>query len=68
MSAITVEYIEGLAAQLTPSDKQKLVERLKKSSSEQKRAVDLYGAWRGKFPEDIDLDAELKEIRGMWEK
>jgi hypothetical protein len=28
----------------------------------------LYGAWRGKFPEDFDVDATLKEIRGEWLK
>ena len=26
----------------------------------------LYGAWQGKMPDDLDLDAALKEIRGEW--
>jgi len=26
----------------------------------------LYGAWQGKMPADLDLDAALKEIRGEW--
>ncbi len=29
---------------------------------------DLYGIWRGKFPDDLDLDKELYEIRHEWEK
>ena len=26
----------------------------------------LYGAWRGKMPEELDIDAALKAIRGEW--
>lgn len=44
------------------------LELLREETTQQKQTVDLYGAWRGKFPEDIDLDAELKEIRQAWEK
>lgn len=28
----------------------------------------LYGIWRGKFPEDLDLDKELAKIRKGWQK
>jgi hypothetical protein len=28
----------------------------------------LYGVWRGRFPDDFDLDAALKEIRSEWLK
>ena len=31
-------------------------------------AQPLYGAWKGKVPEDFDLDAALREIRGEWTK
>lgn len=68
MATITLEYIEQLAAQLSSSDKKKLAERLTKSAAKQKQTVDLYGAWRGKFPDEIDIDAELKEIRQVWEE
>jgi hypothetical protein len=27
----------------------------------------LYGIWKGKFPEDFDVEAELKELRAGWE-
>jgi hypothetical protein len=28
----------------------------------------LHGAWKGLLPADLDLDAELKEIRSEWTK
>jgi len=28
----------------------------------------LYGIWKGKFPQELDLDKELAEIRGGWKK
>lgn len=33
-----------------------------------KRPQALHGVWRGLFPEDLDLDAALKEIRSEWLK
>ena len=30
--------------------------------------VSLRGAWAGKIPEDMDIDAILKEVRGEWEQ
>ncbi len=30
--------------------------------------VSLRGAWAGKIPEDMDIDAILKEVRSEWEK
>ena len=28
---------------------------------------DLYGAWKGKVSDDVDLDTALREIRQEWE-
>ena len=28
---------------------------------------DLYGIWKDKFPENVDLDAALREMRQEWE-
>jgi hypothetical protein len=28
----------------------------------------MYGAWKAYFPEDLDLDQALKEMRGEWKK
>lgn len=32
-----------------------------------KRPQVLYGAWRGKIPPNVDLDAALNEIRSEWQ-
>ncbi len=76
MAEITLEYIEELADQLSLEDLQKLIDRLKNrlrkstedDTSVQCQPLDLYGMWRGRFPDDIDLDAALHEIRHEWEK
>ena len=68
MANVTLEYVEQLAAQLSPEDRKRLAQRLTKPEALKKQNLDLYGAWRGKFPEDVDLDAELKEIRRASEK
>lgn len=39
-----------------------------KHSKGQKEPKDLCGIWRGAFPEDYDIQATLREIRGEWEK
>lgn len=28
----------------------------------------LRGVWKGKFPDDFDVDEALKEIRGAWQE
>ncbi|MGH9832792.1 MAG: hypothetical protein ACRD9Y_07225 [Blastocatellia bacterium] len=73
MAEITLEYVEKLAGQLSLEDLQMLIDRLKNRLDESdasagRRPLDLYGAWRGRFPDDIDLDAALYEIRHEWEK
>ncbi len=30
-------------------------------------AGELYGAWAGKFPEDFDIEKELREVRAGWQ-
>jgi len=76
MAEITLEYVEELAGQLSLEDLQMLIDRLKNrllkddasDASAGRQPLDLYGAWRGRFPDDIDLDAALYEIRHEWEK
>jgi hypothetical protein len=35
---------------------------------EERKPQPLYGIWRGKFPEDADIDATLKEVRNQWQE
>ena len=39
-----------------------------KHSKTKKELKSLRGLWQGAFPEDYDLNATLREIRGEWEK
>ena len=34
----------------------------------ERKPRDLYGMWKGKVPDDFDIDAALYEIRHEWEK
>jgi len=71
MSVQTVRQVEDLIDQLSPSEQALLMERLARRVrltvlSPVLPARDLYGAWKAKFPEDLDLDAALSEIREEW--
>lgn len=71
MNIASPETVAYLAKQLPPEQQLQLVariaENLRKSQS-RKQPQDLYGAWRGKFPDDLDIEADLAEIRGEWLK
>lgn len=74
MNTASLETVAHLAEQLPPEQQLQLVariaENLRKSQSPApgKQPQDLYGAWRGKFPDDLDIEADLAEIRGEWLK
>ena len=66
-----LEHIKQLALNLTPEEKEVLVHELvesigEKASSEKPQS--LRGDWSDAFPKDLDVDGELKEIRGEWKK
>jgi hypothetical protein len=67
-----LEKVTEMADRLSPSEQLKLVEhlaqRLQKKTLTAGKPVNLRGSWKGKFPEDFDVDAALKEIRSEWEK
>lgn len=67
-----LEHITKLAERLTASEKRQLVARLAdrlRAESEPKRGTaDLYGAWKGKFSEDLDVIAEIRGIRDGWKE
>lgn len=74
MSEVTLEQITQLADRLSSDDQRSLIKhlehqlRLDSITSTGKQLHSLRGVWKGKMPEDIDLDAALYEIRHEWEK
>ena len=68
----TLEEVTAMAEKLTPSDKIKLVKHLaislENTPLETKKPQDLSGIWQGKFPEDFEVEKEIREIRDEWKK
>lgn len=71
MSQTDLTIVERLAARLDAKEQLALMERL---AANLRRGVtspppqDLYGAWRGRFADDFDVDAELRAIRSEWQR
>ena len=67
-----LQEITKLAEQLTPAEQLELVEhlahRLRSNTRSNSKPKDLYGTWRNKFPDDIDLISDLREIRDGWKQ
>ncbi|MEP7343296.1 MAG: hypothetical protein ABI977_36570 [Acidobacteriota bacterium] len=66
-----LEHIKQLSANLLPQDKQALTDYLmreEEAQTRQPKPQSLRGIWQGAFPDDLDLDASLTEIRSEWEK
>lgn len=66
-----LHIIEEMAMSLSVSDRQALLERLARSLRDQSHQVggsDLYGAWKGRFPQHFDVDSALREIRQEWQR
>jgi hypothetical protein len=65
-----LEHIKQLTLNLAPEEKDALAEYLAESNGEKlpENPKSLRGDWNGAFSDDLDIDAELKEIRGEWQK
>ncbi len=67
-----LEEVTALADKLSPSEKIRLVKHLainlENIPFENKQPQSLYGAWKGKFPEDFDAEKEIREIRDEWKE
>jgi len=71
MSETALMRIERLLDQLTLEEQIAVVQQLAgrlRQAVQPKQPRDLYGAWRGRFPDDFDLDAALSDIRHEWER
>ena len=66
----TLEEVTKLADQLSTFEQLQLVEhlanRLKQQTLTQKKPQSLRGSWRSKFPEDLDIEKTIREIRDEW--
>ncbi|HBB87842.1 MAG TPA: hypothetical protein DC047_09525 [Blastocatellia bacterium] len=65
-----LEHIKQLALNLTPEEKDALAQHLAGSNGENppEKPQSLRGDWGDAFSDDLDVDAELKGIRGEWQK
>ena len=71
MSQTTLPRMKVLVEQLSTVDQLELVEHVMqklKTTLPARKPRYLYGIWKGRFPDDFDLDAVLKEVRSEWEK
>jgi hypothetical protein len=74
MSESMLEQVKRMAQGLSLGDRMTLVDELahslgQESADDQRRKpLSLRGSWRGKFPEDFDIDSALHEIRHEWEE
>ena len=65
------EYIKKLAGNLTPAEKEALAHYLIGGNAEKpshEKPQSLRGDWSEAFPQDFNIDAELKAIRAEWER
>ncbi len=70
MGETTLTDVERLAGQLPLEEQINLLEYLARQvrlGLASRSPQDLRGIWRGRFPDDFDVDAALKSIRHEWE-
>lgn len=75
MQEVTLEQIEQFVSQLSTNDQYKIFLRLKNRLQQTPPPVEvssqlksLRGIWAGKFPEDLDVMASIREIRDEWKQ
>jgi len=66
----SMQQIETLLEGLSREELLLLIEHIARQlrQSERRSPQPLYGIWKGKFPEDADIDAILKEVRQQWQE
>ena len=65
-----MKHIEALLEELSRDELLALIEYIARRlrQPEERKPQPLYGIWRGKLPEDADIDATLKEVRQQWQE
>lgn len=67
MQTAKQEQIETLLESLSREELLTLIERIaQRLRQAERKPQSLYGVWKGKFPEDADIDEALQEIRSQW--
>lgn len=67
MQTAKQEQIETLLENLSREELLTLLERIAQRLRQVERHPQpLYGIWKDKFPEDADIEKDLKEIRSCW--
>jgi hypothetical protein len=64
------QQIESLLEGLSPDELLALIEHIARRLRlhELRKPQPLHGIWRGKFPEDADIDTTLKKVRHQWQE
>jgi len=70
MNSNNRDQIEALLETLSRDELLALIEHIARRlrQGEERKPQPLYGIWKGKFPEDVDVDTALKEIRQQWQE
>ena len=69
---MAMRQVESLLDELSVSEQAELIEHLAHRirlavSPGYAQPHDLYGVWKDRVPEDVELDTALREIRQEWE-
>jgi hypothetical protein len=72
MTTITIDEVRRLAKQLPQAEQLRLAEELTREFGQQQQPPrtprDLRGTWAGKFPDDIDVEADIRDFRDAWKR
>lgn len=55
--------LENLSREALLTRIERIAQRLRQT---ERKPQPLYGVWKGKFPEDANIDEALQEIRSQW--
>lgn len=68
MTTIEQQQIDTLLAGLTREELLTLIERIARQlrQTDERAPLPLYGIWKNAFPEGVDIDKDLREIRTQW--
>jgi hypothetical protein len=67
MQTTTQERVDTLLETLSREELLTLIEKITQRLRQvERKPQPLYGVWKGKFPEEADVDDALPEIRSQW--